>query len=64
MRWESRVARDAVLRVQTTVLLTVEQAREIEALRLAWGQPSTAAVIRRLVDEALTARDAGEAAAS
>lgn len=45
-------------RVQTTVLLTVEQAEEIEALQREWGDPSMASVVRRLLNEALEARRA------
>ena len=43
-------------RVQTTVLLTLEQAERIEALQREWGDPSMASVVRRLLTEALEAR--------
>lgn len=45
-------------KVQTTVLLSLEQAEEIETLQREWGDSSMASVVRRLIAEALDARRA------
>lgn len=45
-------------KVQTTVLLGVDQEAEIRRLGVEWGDASMASVVRRLLAEALEARRA------
>lgn len=64
MRTDSSVATATRPKVQTTVLLTLEQAAQVERLQQEWGDVSLASVVRRLLNEALAARVQAEMKAS